>query len=234
MSHITHLLLDFENVEPPAEEIERVRGPDLRLWVLHGPHQKKFTADRVKAWQPLGEQVQFIQSLKAGKNALDLHVAYCLGEVRQQEKTRERQAVFVVVSKDKDFDPLVEYVGSLGTPVARVNSISEALALAAIFLPRPAATAPVVENEKKPSLPKARLIRKSTPASANAELAIAHLRDHPKNRPTSRRKLEHYLQSNLGNKVDGKAVVKVIEELTSSGVLRFEGTKVNYTIPKRK
>ena len=79
VKRVVHLLVDFENLRPPPADVARVRSGEFRLWVFHGPHQNKFDADLVKAWQPLGDRVDFVQSSKHGKNALDFHIAFTLG-----------------------------------------------------------------------------------------------------------------------------------------------------------
>jgi hypothetical protein len=125
---LIHLLLDLENVQPSADELEAIRGPRFRLWILHGPHQKNFTSDRVKAWQPLGEQLQFVQSAKAGRNALDMHIAFLLGEIVERDRASGQSARYVIVSADKDFDSLLEYAKSQQVALERVDSLQGIMA----------------------------------------------------------------------------------------------------------
>ena len=49
MKPLTYLLVDFENLQPPAEDIALVRGEDRRLLIFHGPHQNKFSAEMLVA-----------------------------------------------------------------------------------------------------------------------------------------------------------------------------------------
>jgi hypothetical protein len=136
---LTYLLVDFENLQPPAQDIARVRGDDYRLWVFHGPHQNKFAAEIVVAWQPLGDRVRFVQSAKSGKNALDFHIAFCLGQAQQKNASESRPARYIVVSKDSGFDSLFDYMKTLRCAVGKAHSIPEALALAKSLMPGPAA-----------------------------------------------------------------------------------------------
>ncbi len=211
-----------------------MRGAHIRLWVLRGPQQNKFDADLAEAWQPLGGQVQFVQSAKSGKNALDFHIAFCLGEAHQEDIQNRRAACYVVVSRDKGFEALFGYMRSLGSVIDRADNVPEALKLAE-SMARPSVTpskAPVKEPKPAPKKPKP--VPKPAPLSKDAEIVFSHLRDHPRTRPTTRKKLEHHVTSLLGNKIDAAVTNAVISELTRVGALAFEGTKPRYVFPKAR
>jgi hypothetical protein len=126
---LTHILVDYENVQPSAADIALVRGEDLRLAIFRGPGQMKYSADVAEAWQPLGANVSFIHCAKAGRNAVDMHIAFYLGArvaTAQGDGGAER-ARFVIVSKDTDFDPLLMYIRAQGFDATRVSSIKAAL-----------------------------------------------------------------------------------------------------------
>jgi len=125
----THILVDFENVQPSAADIALVRGDDLRLAIFRGPGQMKYAADVAEAWQPLGANLSFIRCAKAGRNAVDMHIAFYLGELvasagRDGASARPR---FVIVSRDTDFDPLLLHIRAQGFDATRVASIKAAL-----------------------------------------------------------------------------------------------------------
>jgi hypothetical protein len=125
---ITHILVDFENVQPGAADIGMVRGENLRLAIFRGPGQMKYAADVAEAWQPLGANVTFVRCAKAGRNASDMHIAFYLGElVAAQPRSGAKAARFVIVSRDTDFDPLLLHIRGLGYEATRVASIRAAL-----------------------------------------------------------------------------------------------------------
>jgi hypothetical protein len=129
---LVYILVDFENLQPTAADMSLIRGADYRVQLFHGPHQNKFDADMVRALQPLGSQLDYVQCERRGKNALDFHVAFCLGRLVQQHDSgpaARDQTRFVVVSRDSGFDALLGHVQKLGYGAARVGSIREALAL---------------------------------------------------------------------------------------------------------
>jgi len=134
MDH-THILVDFENVQPPAEDIALVRGDGVRLAIFRGPGQMKYSADVAEAWQPLGANLKFIRCAKAGRNAVDMHIAFYLGELVAAHLGAGagpgEGARFVIVSRDTDFDPLLMHIRSQGFEALRVASIKAALGGAA-------------------------------------------------------------------------------------------------------
>ena len=126
---LTHILVDFENVQPTAADIGLVRGEGLRLAIFRGPGQKKYSADVAEAWQPLGGSVTFVHCSKVGRNAVDMHIAFHLGELVAASRggSAGARARFVIVSKDTDFDPLLLYIRAQGYEASRVATIKAAL-----------------------------------------------------------------------------------------------------------
>ena len=128
---LTYILIDFENVQPSAADLGRIRGLDYRVRLFHGPHQNKFDADVVRALQPLGPQVEYVQCERKGKNALDFRIAFVLGRLVHEREAAasplRKQATFVVVSEDAGFDELLDHLRALGYGAGRVTSIRDAL-----------------------------------------------------------------------------------------------------------
>lgn len=126
---LTHILVDFENVQPSALDIGLVPGDGVRLAIFRGPGQMKYAADVAEAWQPLGANVTFVRCAKAGRNAVDMHIAFHLGELvaAQERAGAGKDARFFIVSRDTDFDPLLMHIRGQGYEAARVGSIKAAL-----------------------------------------------------------------------------------------------------------
>lgn len=140
---LTYILVDFENVQPAAQDIGLVRGDGLRLWIFRGPGQKKYSADVAEAWQPLGDSVNFIACAKPGRNALDMHIAFYVGRLigEHQSAGTQRGTRFVVVSKDTDYDPLLIHIRDvLGCTATRVTTMKAALSGVEHVEPRAART----------------------------------------------------------------------------------------------
>lgn len=252
-----HLLVDFENLKPSPSDVALIRSEEYRLWVFHGPHQNKFDAALVKAWQPLGGRVDFVQSSKHGKNALDFHIAYKLGGLCANERRAGRRAYYVVVSGDGGFEPLFEYMRAQGCAVALAASIPEALAIkvpvstnatggtasSAAPVPQPQlsqGTIPATLQPAQGSPPKKKAVVnaaarvRSSMLDGDVTTIIAELRVHPKNRPGDRRALERYIVARLGNKVTPGVAGAVIGALEQQKVVSFNGKSIVYKVPKAK
>lgn len=252
-----HLLVDFENLKPSAADVALIRSGEYRLWVFHGPHQNKFDATLVKAWQPLGGRVDFVQSSKQGKNALDFHIAFKLGELFAGERKSGRRASYVVVSGDGGFDALIEYMRTQGCSVTLAGSIPAALTVPApkeLPVAPQSAALPIAQGLQRPSrgiipavsqpapasAPKKRAAATATPAvrssvaQGDVQTIVAELRAHPKNRPGDRAALERYIVARLGNKITSVAAKAVVVALEEQTVVSFNGTKAAYKIPKAK
>jgi hypothetical protein len=259
---LTYILVDFENIQPTAVDMGLIRGTDYRVRLFHGPHQNKFDAEMVKALQPLGVHLEYFQSERKGKNALDFHVAFCLGRLVQECEAAvtplERRARFVIVSKDGGFDALLRHVETLGYGAARVESIREALAFgkaittaaatepaAQTTLPpkKAAAGKPVTTATKAPTakaLPENKVEKTATPPPKKAAKpdpwlrTLANLRDHPNNRPTTCTALERHLATLLGIGTTQAVVKMLIAKLQREGVAVVNGNKIEYKIPDGK
>ncbi|MGD9602300.1 MAG: PIN domain-containing protein [Gammaproteobacteria bacterium] len=254
MKALTYLLVDFENVQPPASDISLMQGNAVHLWIFRGPHQKNFSAELVETWQPLGKRVRFVQSSKPGKNALDFHIAFSLGRLAQENQAAARPATYVVVSRDEGFEPLFDHIRKVAPCViGKAASIPAALALAdtlskSLPVPEPARShganaSPQRDSPdpKPPKLPqtakpakKATTPPRTTPAADDAEKVIADLRAHPKNRPADRKALQRHIVSILKNKITPEVSEVLVNALEQQHVVKFNGSKAEYKIPKAK
>lgn len=110
------IYVDFENV--PNVEIREMS--DTRILIFIGQSQKRLSTNIVKAIQPLGKNVEWIQINGSGKNALDFHIAYYLAMHKAQPDLEH-----YIISKDAGFDPLIVHANGLGQKVRRVVSFAD-------------------------------------------------------------------------------------------------------------
>lgn len=218
-----HLLVDFENLQPSPEHVARVRGEHSHLWVFHGPHQNKFDAAMVKAWKPLGDRLQLVQSSKNGKNALDFHIAYCLGVLHEQDVAASRRSICIVVTGDGGFDALFDFMRGRGCAVDKAGSIPDALALAARMQAQ-------AEKDSETKATEDPVPPRATLAEEDVGKIVAGFVADPKSRPASRRKLEPYVQARLGNKVTPAVAQAVVKQLIKRGLVTFDGEKTKYAL----
>ncbi len=258
---LTYILIDFENVQPTAADMRLIRGMDYRVWLFHGPHQNNFDVEMVKAWQPLGVQFEYFQCERKGKNALDFHIAFCLGRLVQECEVAASlpggSANFLIVSKDSGFDVLLGHIRALGYGAARIASVPEALASMETTGPLSVAVTRVEESSpaKKAAVkklettagtttalkaPPAKPATKvTTPASTNAAKydawarVLDNLRDHPNNRPTTIVALQRHIKTLLRKGTPEQEVQALRDRLQREGVAALNGKKLEYNIPKR-
>jgi hypothetical protein len=114
-----YVLIDFENVQP--KHVDRLKDGAFRVLVFVGPQQTKIPIEMASALQSLGSGVEYIKLEKAGKNALDFHIAYYLGVLSHHDP----DAHFHIISKDTGFDPLVQHLKGKKVSVKRYAGIAE-------------------------------------------------------------------------------------------------------------
>ncbi len=129
-----YVLVDFENVQP--DSLAALATGQFRVKVFVGAAQAKgrISFELSHSMQMLGASAEYVKIARTGKNAVDMHIAYYVGRLLEKEPG----AVIHIISKDTDFDPLIEYLRAKGSSCKRVKTIAEVPKQAA---PRPAAPA---------------------------------------------------------------------------------------------
>ncbi len=114
-----YVLIDFENVQP--DNLEVLKKHPFKVFVFVGANQTKLPIDLVTAMQALGDSAQYVRIAGAGKNALDFHIAYYIGELAAHEPG----AFFHIISRDTGFDPLIKHLKSRKIKVQRERDLAE-------------------------------------------------------------------------------------------------------------
>jgi hypothetical protein len=115
----TVLLIDYENVQDIDLSIIQEQDVDIKIFV--GQAQSKIPVNLVQATQQLGARVEWIKIEGAGNNALDFHIAFYLGKSSKDMGGES----FIILSKDKGFDPLVKYLRKSKIKCRRIQSLLE-------------------------------------------------------------------------------------------------------------
>lgn len=250
---LKHILVDFENTQPQAQDVALMLKEGAKLWIFRGPSQKKYDAEFAEALLPLGERVAIVKCEKSGRNALDMHIAFQMGRLVGElaQASVPAQTAFVIVSRDTDYDPLLAYVRAQGFKADRVTGLKAALGGAPAEKPAPAkaaktkATALAAKSRPARQPPAAKAAKAPAKAAkaaaapapsaagrisidAAADRIVEHFRDHPKSRPARRAALEKWLASHLRGKVAEGDVPAVVAELQRRGEVSIRGTKVEY------
>lgn len=110
-----HFLIDYESIQP--RHLETWADEDTHVTVFVGAHQERLPFDLVAAMQALGARARYVKIGRAGKNALDFHLAFHLGEL----VARNPEATYRIVSKDGGFDALIADLQARGLAVERLR-----------------------------------------------------------------------------------------------------------------
>ncbi len=112
------LLIDYENIQ--KVDLSGLKE-DFKIMIFVGFSQKNLPFELVQQAQGFGGKLEWVKIDGNGNNALDFHVAFYVGKLFQEQSN----ASFIILSKDKGFDPLVKHVNRLGGVCRRINSILE-------------------------------------------------------------------------------------------------------------
>lgn len=109
----THVLVDWENVQPQEVDI-RALVPDVtHVWIFHGPSQKRVSENQ----KSFGDALTLVPISRTGKNALDFHLSYYMGYI----SSRNPNAKFVVIANDQGYGPMLDHANELGFVVSQVG-----------------------------------------------------------------------------------------------------------------
>jgi hypothetical protein len=117
MMKTNYVLIDYENVQP--KDVALLHGHAFKVLVFIGANQTKVPLDLVKTLQPMGANADYILISGNGKNALDFHIAYYLGDLANKDP----EGFYHVISKDTGFDPLIAHLKSRGIYAQRSSAL---------------------------------------------------------------------------------------------------------------
>lgn len=114
-----YVLIDYENVQP--ESVTLLTQAHFKVKVFVGTNQTKVSFEVASTLQSMGERVEYIKISGNGRNALDFHIAFYIGQIAAEEP----EAYFHVISNDGGFDPLIQHLRSKQICASRSSHITE-------------------------------------------------------------------------------------------------------------
>jgi hypothetical protein len=114
-----YVLVDYENVQP--ETAEALAADHFKVLMFVGANQPRVNIEVASALQAKGSDARYIRISGSGRNALDFHVTYYLGQLAAAEPG----AYFHVISADKGMDPLLQHMQAAGLHVWRHENVHE-------------------------------------------------------------------------------------------------------------
>ena len=218
---ITHfVLVDFENV--PEVDLGLVRGKPVQITLLIGKNQGKLDYTLVEQIHRLAAQVELVKLDASGRNALDLTLAYYLG----QAVARAPGAQFCIVSRDKDFEPMIAHLISKHLRVVRCDSFA-----ALPFLPKPRRSSPakhaVPARVSEPARAGTMIIAGSPPE--RLEKLATRLSNNLAPRPKKKSSLLAHLNTVFGGRLSEAEQNQNLAELIKRRILSIDSKdKVTY------
>lgn len=211
-----YVLVDFENVQP--DSLEPLTSGAFRVKVFVGAQQAKgrVSFEFSESMQKLGSHAEYVRIARSGPNAVDMHIAYYVGRLLEKEP----HASVYIISRDTDFDPLVEYLHAHGGNCRRVRSIAELNKVA------PRTPAPAPKSASRAAPPSA---AKKAQSDRLAPI-IKHLHSL-RGKPATRKSLVTTIGSYFkqhGGALGEKVVEQLIDELIRLKYVSQSGTKVSY------
>jgi hypothetical protein len=114
-----YLLIDYENVQPRS--LSALNSHPFRVVVFLGANQAKVPVEFARALQELGANAEYVQISGNGRNAVDFHIAFTIGELSRSDPA----AYFHIVSRDTGFDPLIAYLRARGILAQRSKEVAD-------------------------------------------------------------------------------------------------------------
>lgn len=113
----TILFIDYENVT--QVRLSSLQQPNLKIFIFVGCSQVKIPFELVREAHQLGASVEWIGVEGTGPNALDFHIVFYLGQISLRSPTSN----YVILSRDRGFDPLIQHLTKLGISCRRIEHL---------------------------------------------------------------------------------------------------------------
>jgi hypothetical protein len=208
------VFVDFENVQ--EVDLDPIREQPVHVTLLLGRNQRKIDLVLAKQLMEFAAQVVLVEVGASGRNALDLTLACYLGRAIE----RAPDAMFAVVSKDKDFAAMIAHLSANGVKITQSETFTAVPFLRARRLATPAQRA----NAPKPTSSARKPIGAAPlPADTRRDKLLARLRD-PSNRnwPGDEAALRANIRTTLGKETSDAKVNEIMRELRESGALTID------------
>ena len=195
-----YVLVDFENVQP--KNLEILKEHPFRVLVFIGSNQAKLPRHVVVPMQALGEKAKYVEIAGSGPNALDFHIAYYIGELA----TREPDAHFHIVSRDKGFDPLILYLRNRKKiHIRRETDLAE--------------------------IPELR-IPDTTSRDEQIDAIVKNLRQRGHSRPRKVKTLQNTINTLFTKKLDQAELDAITDELRKRNLIEVRQNNVSYRLKR--
>jgi hypothetical protein len=193
-----YVLIDLQNVPQEADLVSGLGRDQFKLLLFFGSEQKKLLEKTTARLEQMGVNAEAIMISGHGRNALDFHIAYYIGEYARGD----RSARFHIVAKDKGYDPLIHHLNTKkGVIARRVKSVARI---------------------------QAKNCTESQSLAMQLEPVVKRLLAPTTTRPTTRKKLENWIVSQFPHQFSDSTAPGVVQELERCKHIFIKEENVTY------
>ena len=193
-----YVLIDYENVHP--KNLELLLDHPFIVYVFVGQNQARIPFDLADSMQLLGKAARYIKIAGSGQNALDFHIAFYIGELA----SKEPDAYFHIISKDKGFDPLIRHLKERNIRVQREKDLGEI---------------PLLQLSEQTSL------------DEQVAAIVKNLGGRGQSRPRKVKTLQNTINSLFTKKLDQKDLNDLMNEMKRRKLIVINQNNVSYKLP---
>lgn len=247
---INYVLIDYENVQP--SDMNTLDKEYYKIILFHGASQANVKIEIVTFMQSIGTRGKYVKISGNGKNALDFHIPFYIGQLSIQEPS----AFFHIISKDGGFDPLIKHLKSKKILAHRSADISEmpkpidkAVIESSILNPKSISKAiTVVKSSDEKVLALKVVPQKPTPAKepvvvakttiekpkvpstkrARLDMVVSMLKKKGTAIPKTANALLNTMSDIFKKQLSEKEIIVIFDEMQKQKIITVSGTKVAY------
>ena len=214
-----YVLIDFEN--RPVKSLALLKDAHFRIYVFLGKNNPKIEADLAVEMLSFDGRAKLVKLEFAGKNVLDFHIAYYIGELAAADPT----GFFHIISGDKGFDPLIEHIKGRKIFAARSELIE---GMPCFHVPEAPAPAPAKAKGKPATAGKA----VDALMESWIETVLNDLIARGDSRPVRMKTLVSTIHSRIGKDRSQQEAESVRDALVARKMIVLNGVKFSYKLPK--
>ena len=214
-----YVLIDFEN--RPVKSLALLKDAHFRIYVFLGKNHPKIETDLAVEMLSFDGRAKLVKLEFAGKNVLDFHIAYYIGELAAADPA----GFFHIISGDKGFDPLIEHIKGRKIFAARSELIEE---MPCFRVPPASATAPAKAKGKPATVGNA----VDELMESWIEIVLSDLIARGDSRPVRMKTLVSTIHARIGKDRSEKEAEAVRDALVARKMIVLDGVKFSYKLPK--
>lgn len=218
-----YVLIDYENVQ--VQSLALLKEDNFHVLIFLGKTNTKLDKSLVIQIQQRGEKARYVELETSGKNALDFHIAYYIGQLSASDPT----GFFHVISKDTGFDPLLQHLKSKKILAAR----SESIETMPCFEQPKTALIKQVPKPKEKTVTTPQTLDKQNQNKHYTEYLSVMIKRHPAN-PKTIAGLFNHMKSHLDKDMTNQTFQKLLQAFVQNGYIKLNEKKLTYTLPKRQ